>query len=39
MNIATDMTVGLLPIPVIRELELPKRQKIALMLVFGLGLL
>ena len=37
MNIATDIAVGLLPMRVLRELDLPKRHKIALMIVFGLG--
>ena len=37
MNIATDITIGLLPLPVLKQLQLPKRQRIALMWVFGLG--
>lgn len=37
MNIVTDIITGLLPMRVLRELELPKRQKRALMFVFGLG--
>lgn len=37
MNIATDFIIGLLPLPMLKELQLPKRQKIALMIVFGLG--
>ncbi len=37
MNIASDIAVGLLPMRVLRELDLPKRHKIALMIVFGLG--
>ncbi|KAK5175061.1 uncharacterized protein LTR77_000198 [Saxophila tyrrhenica] len=37
MNIATDIAVGLLPMRVLRELDLPKGHKIALMIVFGLG--
>ncbi|KAK3713690.1 hypothetical protein LTR37_008384 [Vermiconidia calcicola] len=37
LNIATDIATGLLPMRVLRDLELPKRQKYALMIVFGLG--
>lgn len=37
MNIATDIAIGLLPLPVLKQLQLPKRQRIALMVVFGLG--
>ena len=37
MNIATDIAIGVLPLPMLKELQLPKRQKIALMIVFGLG--
>ena len=37
INIGTDIAIGILPLPVLKRLELPKRQKIALMIVFGLG--
>ncbi|KAK4962683.1 hypothetical protein LTR10_000310 [Elasticomyces elasticus] len=37
INIVTDIATGLLPLPVFNSLELPKRQKIALMSVFALG--
>ncbi|KAL4904956.1 hypothetical protein BDW74DRAFT_24163 [Aspergillus multicolor] len=37
MNIATDLTLLILPMPLITQLQLPKRQKLALMAVFALG--
>lgn len=37
MNIATDLTLLILPMPLITQLQLPKRQKFALMGVFALG--
>ena len=37
LNIATDFATGLLPLRVLKDLEMPKRQRIALMVVFGLG--
>ena len=37
INIVTDIATGILPLPVLKELQLPKRQKIALMIVFALG--
>ncbi|USW46702.1 hypothetical protein Slin15195_G000210 [Septoria linicola] len=37
LNIATDIATTVLPLPVLNKLELPKRQKRALMLVFALG--
>ncbi|KAM3418279.1 hypothetical protein BST61_g4280 [Cercospora zeina] len=37
LNIATDVAITSLPLPVLNGLELPKRQRRALMLVFGLG--
>lgn len=37
LNIVTDIATTVLPLPVLRTLQLPKRQKILLMLVFGLG--
>jgi hypothetical protein len=39
VNIVLDFAVLALPIPVISRLKLPKRQKIALVLVFLLGFL
>ncbi|KAL9111934.1 MAG: hypothetical protein Q9227_003784 [Pyrenula ochraceoflavens] len=38
VNIATDLLVFSLPMPVLHSLHLPKRQKIGLMLVFAVGL-
>jgi hypothetical protein len=37
INIATDIAIGVLPLRLLRSLELPRRQRIALMIVFGLG--
>lgn len=37
LNIVTDIATTVLPLPVLRSLRLPKRQKILLMLVFGVG--
>ena len=37
VNIATDIAIVILPIPSIRGLNLPSRQKKALMVVFGLA--
>ena len=37
INIFTDIATGLLPLRVLKDLEMPKRQRIALMIVFGLG--
>ncbi|GIZ40965.1 hypothetical protein CKM354_000428500 [Cercospora kikuchii] len=37
LNIATDIATTILPLPVLNALELPRRQRRALMLVFGLG--
>ena len=39
VNFVTDLIVTLLPIGVIRSLEVPKRQKNLLYLVFCIGLL
>ncbi|KAI5361671.1 hypothetical protein Slin14017_G084040 [Septoria linicola] len=36
-NIATDIATAILPLPVVKSLNLPKRQRHALMAVFGLG--
>lgn len=37
LNIVTDVATATLPLPVLNNLELPRRQKRALMLVFALG--
>lgn len=37
LNIFTDIAVTVLPLPVIKSLQLPKRPKLALMAVFCLG--
>ncbi|KAH8650230.1 hypothetical protein BGZ60DRAFT_534338 [Tricladium varicosporioides] len=39
LNIATDVLILVLPVPVIHTLFLPKRQKIGLYLIFTLGFL
>ncbi|KAF4279212.1 hypothetical protein CNMCM8057_007366 [Aspergillus fumigatus] len=39
MNIATDLTLLIMPMPLISQLQLPRMQKIALMAVFAVGLL
>lgn len=39
INITTDFIVFALPIPLINSLQLPRRQKILLIMVFGLGFL
>lgn len=39
VNLITDFIIFSLPLPVIRSLQLPKRQKIMLMGVFCLGFL
>lgn len=39
LNIATDLMIFMLPIPVIKGLNLPSRQKAALLGVFMLGFL
>jgi hypothetical protein len=39
VNIITDFTVWLMPIPRVWKIQLPKSQKIALSLIFALGLL
>jgi len=36
-NIATDLAVWSLPMPVLKSLQLPKKQKISLIAVFALG--
>lgn len=37
INIGTDIMTAILPLPVLRQLELPRRQRRALMIVFALG--
>ncbi|KAE8351747.1 integral membrane protein [Aspergillus coremiiformis] len=37
MHIATDLAILVIPIPALSQLDLPKRQKIALITVFALG--
>ncbi|KAJ5690385.1 hypothetical protein N7462_004777 [Penicillium macrosclerotiorum] len=39
MNIVTDVTLLLLPMPLLFKLQLPKMQKLALMGVFAIGIL
>ena len=39
INTATDFGTWILPLPIIKRLQLPKRQKYILMFVFGLGFL
>ncbi|KAK6510253.1 hypothetical protein TWF481_004970 [Arthrobotrys musiformis] len=37
LNIFTDFSIAILPLPVIIKLNMPKRQKIPLMMIFALG--
>ncbi|KAB8260251.1 hypothetical protein BDV32DRAFT_149732 [Aspergillus pseudonomiae] len=37
LQIITDMTIVILPMPLLAKLQLPRKQKIALILVFALG--
>ena len=39
LNIATDLTIFLLPMPVLTTLTLPWRQKFGVVFIFGVGLL
>jgi hypothetical protein len=39
LNITTDIMIFAIPMPLLRQLQLPKRQKIGLMFVFGFGAL
>jgi hypothetical protein len=39
MNIATDLALLILPMPLLSQLQLPRMQKIALMGVFAIGIL
>lgn len=37
VNMVTDLTILILPMPVLSHLQLPKKQKIAIMAVFAVG--
>lgn len=37
LNIVTDLVVLICPMPALKSLQLPKRQKIGVMIVFALG--
>jgi len=37
LNIATDILIFSIPMPLLKQLQLPKKQKIGLMFVFGFG--
>ncbi|KFY07466.1 hypothetical protein V492_07128 [Pseudogymnoascus sp. VKM F-4246] len=37
VNIATDIIIFAIPMPLLKQLQLPKKQKIGLMFVFGFG--
>lgn len=37
MHIVTDLAILLIPLPALSALDLPRRQKIALMSIFALG--
>jgi len=37
MNIVTDLTILVLPMPVLSTLRLPLKQKVGLMFVFAMG--
>ena len=39
LNIVTDLAIMILPIPVLSNLKLPQRQKVAIMLIFTVGIL
>ena len=39
VNVVTDFALFIMPIPVISSLQLPRRQKLMLVVVFGLGVL
>jgi hypothetical protein len=39
VNIITDFSIFLLPLPVLRSLQLPMKQKILLIVIFSLGFL
>lgn len=37
VNIATDLTLLVMPMPLLSQLQLPRKQKVALMAVFAVG--
>lgn len=37
MHIATDFAILIIPIPALMAIDLPRRQKFALIIMFGLG--
>lgn len=37
VNILTDIATAVLPLRYLRQLNVPRRQRVALMIVFGLG--
>ena len=37
INILTDLTLAILPLPLIRGLQIPRKQKIILLVVFAVG--
>lgn len=39
LNTLSDIFILILPMPLIKDLQIPKQQKISLMLVFALGML
>jgi len=39
LNIVTDIMIFSIPMPLLKQLQLPKKQKIGLMFVFGFGAL
>ncbi|KAJ5153320.1 uncharacterized protein N7482_009798 [Penicillium canariense] len=39
MQIVTDIVILILPMPLLSKLQLPRRQKVGVMLVFGLGII
>jgi hypothetical protein len=39
LNITTDIMIFSIPMPLLRQLQLPRQQKIGLMFVFGFGAL
>lgn len=39
LQISTDIVIIILPLPLVAKLQLPRRQKVGIMLVFGIGIL
>lgn len=39
MQIFSDVVILILPMPILYKLQLPRQQKIGIMLVFGVGVL